>query len=269
MTERLHNLSDAELGAALTNLAARVVYPETPDLAPAIRARIVTAPTRRRARWSPTWPRIAFAAAVIVVLVAGTLFASPAARRAVADFLGIGGVTIVVDDDRSPASEPTAPAELNLGDVTSLDAARARVDFSVGVPTLPSLGSPDAVYFSDDVDGGRVSFTYEADENLPAADETGLGALLTQFRADIGQDIVKRVSIEGGHVRSVEVAGAPGFWITGAPHEVYFVAPDGEVRADTVRLAANVLLWERDGVSLRLESDLSLKRALRIAHSIR
>lgn len=269
MSDRLRNLSDVELGAALAELGARVVYPETPDLAPAVGARIGAAPARRRVLWSPTWRRVAFAAAVVVVLVAGTLFASPAARRAVADFLGIGGVTIVVDDDRGPAPEPTAPADLNLGEVTSLAAARARADFSVGVPTLPSLGPPDAVYFSDDVDGGRVSFTYEADENLQAADETGLGALLMQFRADIGQDIIKKVSIEGGRVRPVEVAGAPGFWITGAPHEVYFVAPDGQVRADTVRLAANVLLWERNGVSFRLESDLTLKRALRVAHSVR
>ncbi|MGH2746850.1 MAG: hypothetical protein ACRDKB_02850 [Actinomycetota bacterium] len=269
MNERLRNLSDIELGAALAEVGAHVRYPETPDLAAAVRARIDTAPARRRVSWSPTWRRVAFAAAVIVVLVAGTLFASPAARRAVADLLGIGGVAIVVEEERGPAPEPTTPAELNLGDAVSLAEGRAQADFSVGVPTSTSLGTPDAVFFSDDVEGGRVSFTYQADENLPAADETGLGALLMQFRADIGQDLIKRVPFEGGRVRPVEVAGAPGFWITGAPHEVYFVAPDGEVRADTVRLAANVLLWERDGVSLRLESDLSLKRALRIAHSVR
>jgi hypothetical protein len=34
------------------------------------------------------------------------------------------------------------------------------------------------------------------------------------------------------------------------------------------RLAGNVLLWERDGVTYRLEGDVPLRRALAIAESL-
>jgi hypothetical protein len=60
----------------------------------------------------------------------------------------------------------------------------------------------------------------------------------------------------------------PGYWLTGAPHVISYVDADGVVVDETVRLAGNVLLWEQDGVTFRIESLLSRAEALEIASSL-
>ncbi|HEV3473297.1 MAG TPA: hypothetical protein VG408_08870, partial [Actinomycetota bacterium] len=67
-------------------------WPEV-DVAQAVAVRIRSAPAPAPAR-KALLPRLAFATAVVAVGVAGTLVFSPGTRRAVADFLGIGGVRI-------------------------------------------------------------------------------------------------------------------------------------------------------------------------------
>ena len=71
------------------------------------------------------------------------------------------------------------------------------------------------------------------------------------------------------HLEAVSVGGEPGFWISGAPHAFFFVCYDaGECRQERYRLAGNVLIWEQDGVTLRLESALPREEALAIAESV-
>jgi hypothetical protein len=66
-----------------------------------------------------------------------------------------------------------------------------------------------------------------------------------------------------GTVEWVEVApGVQGLWIAGAPHVVFF--PD-----TSPRLAGNVLVWERGGVTFRLEGPgLDQPGALRVAREL-
>jgi hypothetical protein len=45
--------------------------------------------------------------------------------------------------------------------------------------------------------------------------------------------------------------------------------PDGTIVPDTVRLAGNVLIWQRGSLTIRLESALPLRTALRIARTVR
>ena len=63
--------------------------------------------------------------------------------------------------------------------------------------------------------------------------------------------------------------GGRGVWLEGAPH--LLVVPDarGQFRQDRVRLAGNVLLWEQNGLLLRLEGAFSRDEALAIAASVR
>ena len=51
-------------------------------------------------------------------------------------------------------------------------------------------------------------------------------------------------------------------------HEFFYLDADGEPQPDTARLAANTLLWERDGVTYRLESALDRDAALAIARQL-
>ena len=68
---------------------------------------------------------------------------------------------------------------------------------------------------------------------------------------------------------NISVNGGPGYWIEGEPHLFFYRDRSGNVRDETIRLAGNVLLWEQGELTLRLEGDLRLPQALRIAKSFR
>jgi hypothetical protein len=105
---------------------------------------------------------------------------SPTARQAAADWLGAAGIRIGITADRAP----TTGAELDLGEVTPLDEVGDAVDFQLRAPRGEFPGVPDAVYLSDD---GQVTVVWDGTPNLPAASDTGIGLLLTQYSAAGGQ----------------------------------------------------------------------------------
>ena len=71
------------------------------------------------------------------------------------------------------------------------------------------------------------------------------------------------------HVRRLSIGGRPALWIEGAPHEFVFLTPTGRIASAPLRLDKNTLLWQRRGLLLRLEGDVTLAEALRIARSLR
>jgi len=257
-----------DLERSLTELGAGITWPAETDMTAPVRARIEGAPAapRRRARRArPAFRTLAYAAVVVALVAVATLATFPGVRTAVADFLGLGGVRI----ERGGGPLPRPADELNLGERVSLSEASERVDFDVLIPG--ELGEPDSVFLDPAVSGGQVALAYEAEPGLPAAPGTELGALVTQFvgsRAD--EDALKKVTTNdpGTRVVPVFVDGTQGLWISGEPHTIAYLEADGDIRTDTVRLAGNVLLWERDGVTLRLESRLSRSEAVVIAESM-
>jgi hypothetical protein len=48
---------------------------------------------------------------------------------------------------------------------------------------------------------------------------------------------------------------------------VVLLDPDGSRRTETARLAGHTLIWPRGDTTLRLEGDLTLEEAVRIAES--
>jgi hypothetical protein len=71
------------------------------------------------------------------------------------------------------------------------------------------------------------------------------------------------------NVEPAVIDGAPGYWITGAPHVFWYLAPDGSVIEESRRLVGDTLVWERDDVLYRIEGAVSRVRALEIAESMR
>ena len=69
-------------------------------------------------------------------------------------------------------------------------------------------------------------------------------------------------------VEKVTVGGEHGIWAEGAPHGLFYRAPNGDILQDSLRLAGNTLLWERGSLLLRLESNLMKAEALAIAESV-
>jgi len=207
--------------------------------------------TRRRHRWVPV-------TAALAILVALLLALSPQARKAVADLLGVAGIEI----EFTPELEDPVGAGLDLGRQVSLDEAVEAVDFPVSVPDQP--GDPDGVYLFE----GRINMVWAGGERLPASGDTGIGLLYGQFHGDgDAARFVKSLGPEST-VIPTEVAGRNGFWIEGDPHVISVEDASGRRVEETLRLAGNVLMWETDEVTHRLETMLGLDEAIRIAESM-
>jgi hypothetical protein len=241
-----------DLEQRLRELGPELAFPPTPSLAQTLELSLE--PARRRPRRRAL--RAFAIACILLVLAVGTAFAVPASRHAILDWLGLSGVTV-----ERVVSLPTVPetADLALGDPVSLEQAQRAVDFDVVVPQ--ALGDPDETYVDQTTPGGRVTFVYR--------DESGaIAALVTQFQGDVHPDLVGKLVAGGTQVETVTVTGgAPGIFLSGGPHVVFYRDPGGEIRDETLRLAGNTLLWERGELLLRLESALRLEDALRVARS--
>jgi hypothetical protein len=175
---------------------------------------------------------LAFAFAVIAVAVAVAM-AVPPARSAILDFFGIGGVEI-----RRVETLPPLPAERAAPGIrVALPEARNGVDFDLVVPDG---------YRSVHLDEGIVTFVWH-------------DRLLMELRGD--EQLLKKVVDQDSSIAWTDVNGYPAVWIQGAPHGLYL--PGGESR-----LAGNTLIWVRDGVTFRLEGDLTRLRALGLARAL-
>ncbi len=97
----------------------------------------------------------------------------------------------------------------------------------------------------------------------------GIGLLLGQFEGRLRPDLIKKITAGATRLRGADVGGLPAYWLSGAPHTFLYVDENGRIAEDNARLAGNVLLWERNGVTYRLESELSLEAAVAIAESLR
>jgi RNA polymerase sigma factor (sigma-70 family) len=281
MAEDLSRLADAELERALADLGEHVVYPPTPPVVPAVRRRLLAGPAERRAFW-PAWlaPRWGLAlGALAVVSVVGLVVASfPARRAAIADLLGLRGITITHLPTVPPAMIGR-PLRDTLGTRLTLEQAQARVPYRILLPSLPELGPPDEVYVGEPPAGGQVTLLYRARGGEGLADEPSVDLLLAQFRGDLLQppeQFGKGLPPDAGkglgpqtRLDEVQVHGARGYWIEGPPHLYWYRDAADEVQPGSTRLVGNVLLWEQAGLTLRLESALSKTEALHLADSVR
>jgi hypothetical protein len=239
----------SELELALTRIGRDLNYPETPDLAGAVRRGLAEG---RRPR--PAWlqRRTLVIALAVVAVAAAAVMAVPQARSEILDWLGIGGVTIRYVEELPEA--PKATEELGLGEGVSLREARERVPYRVRFPALRDLRDP-GVFVREEAH--QVSFLYGSEENPKL--------LITQADA---RGAMQKVLGSGTDIDFVSVRGAMGVWLSGAEHALHYRSPEGAF--EPVRLAGNVLVWETlDGVTLRVEGDIPKQEALRIARSLR
>ena len=236
-----------------------IAWPDTPDLATTVQARLAAPPRRRSWFDRPAWQLAVASVALIVAVV----MAIPPARAAVLDWLGFGSVRITREEPR-PSRFGQA---LTLGDPVT--PAQARRALPVVVPE--ELGRPDAVYLYDHpAMGPRVDLVYRARPGLPSSSNTGAGLLITEFRA-VAEPLIEKSVGTGAKVERLTVGGDPAFFISGAPHGFAYYNPDtGQSNFEEQRLAGNTLLVDRsDGILLRIEADISRDRAVEIAESMR
>ena len=233
----------------LLELGRELDVPETPDLAPAVMTQIALR-TRRspRRRW-------VLAVALALVAAVGATLAIPPARSAFLRILHIGGEEIRIVDELPPV-EPQLNLEVALGPRVTLAEAQRR--FPSRLRALDE--KPDAVYFSAQT--RTVWFLYGTPEHVRL--------LLAQTPGSVDRGIaLKKMAAEGTRFEYVDVGGAQGLYLSGKPHLVILLDPNGQAMGETVRLARNVLLWSEGGVAYRLEGELTRENALELAAQLR
>jgi hypothetical protein len=223
---------------------------------------------RRRLAW----------AAVAFVLAVAVLLSVPEVRAAIAEFLQIGVVRIFITaptETSAPTPVPTAeltievpvtatplpastvlPSLLDLDGETTLDDARTHAGFSIPLPTYPSdLGQPDHVYLQD-MAGSFVVLVW-IDPQQP--DRVRLSLHLIgpgSFAAEKYQPTV---------VEQASVNGQPAAWAEGP----YMLRVRNGYIDERRLIEGHVLIWKEGDITYRLETDLSLEEAVKIAESLK
>ena len=161
-----------------------------------------------------------------------------------------------------------------LGRAATLDEALDQLGYRPLLPSGESLEDPDGIYLNPLPGTTVLTIVYRPRPGVPESAVPGVGALLTQFEGDTERGLVEKGIFtkgtgQAGTLEAVDIAGHRGFWIEGDAHFFFYRDENGHVREETYRLAGNVLLWEQDGLTPRLESALSKEQAIAIAKTVR
>jgi hypothetical protein len=224
----------------LEALGPELAFPPAPDLAPGVRARL-------RGRPFP-WGRAALALALVVVALAAAL-AVPQARTALLRFFHVRGATVELVETLPPAGE-----RRELGRRVSVDEAERQVGFRLLLPRL---------------EDGRPKRAYVVGDSLATVVLHGYGTrvLLSEFPS-FGGGAVKKLAAGEASVEPARVGPYAALWVRGPHTFAYFDRATGYSERP-VRVRGNVLLWERNGLTLRLEGQLTRAQATGIAKSVR
>lgn len=319
MTDRPTNdrlttmMTDADLEAAVLDLAGALAPIPAPDLAAAVRSRVeglgVPAPGLRR-RLDDLLPRPArpLRRGLVLALVALLVLAGLAAAIG----FGLPGLRIVIlgpgstatptatptaappsspgtSPTATPAAPPTptprptptlvptpAPIEtLGLGRPVDRSSVDAAAGYHVLLPTLPELGQPLGVYVRGTAPATLVSAAYAATPAIPAGPQapvaggTPVAILVMEFPGSSNAQYLVKMLPPGTTIEPVTVDGHAGYWIAGQPHELLYLAPNGDIENEPARLSADVLAWNDGALTYRIEGAPDLATAMRIAASMR
>jgi hypothetical protein len=292
---------DREFERELEELGAGIEYPPTPDLSRAVRNRLDEEGGQATSRgfWAhfadPRWA--AAAAAILLIIAVPSL--SPALRANIDEWLtapqsasggseAAGGAGQPAEEKASDSSlaesgedmpesggavpssaTPEAggsrsPGEgLGLGEGISLKEARARTPGELLLPETPEVGEPDEVYAPRPSKDNGVALVYRARQPaLPPLEGTQIGLILTERPGGVRAAYLAEGNLEQGGIERVNVRDRRGYWIpSGSGFSSAVHRTDG--------LHGNVLLWEQEGLALRMETSLPKKEAVRIAGSVR
>ena len=268
----------------ITQTARALPYPPTPDIAAAIARRTAG---RKATSWLPRAPlrqappyQAMWLASLLVALLM-TLWAVPPVRATLLEFLQIGAVRIWLIEPtpiptpvstlspqhtrqsatvvNTPRPTPTPFQSLfNLAGETTLDEAAHQAGFAIRLPTYPTdLGPPDGVFYQY-LNGPVVVLVW-----MNPAHPTEAAYSLHIFGA--GAFVTKGVPpvVETATVNGREVA-----WLQG-PYMLSYGS--GSEREWQMRylVSGRVLLWQEDGLTYRLESNLSFEEAIKMAESLK
>lgn len=255
----------------LETLAKDFSYPETPRVAQKAMARLQTRPAPRVLSRRLAW-------GIAIILLFAGLMSVPPVRAAVLEFIRIGVVRIFPAPEPAPGSdvprtalpEVTTPMTVTpamratslipfleqLSGETSLDQARSQVGFPIPLPAYPlGLGQPNHV-FVQDTNGWMVVLVWlEADD--PSRVRMSLHVI------EEGSWVLEKY--QPVLIQRTSVNGQPAVWAEG---EYPLRVRNGNIEW-TRLIEGHVLIWTDGNITYRLETNLPLEEAVRIAGSLR
>jgi hypothetical protein len=208
----------------------------------------------------------------VVAALAG-LLSVPQVRASIIEFLQIGAIRIFLlpptatpvpptptgtpPPTAAPRPTPTPiPSLLNLAGETTLEDAQARAGFVVRLPTYPDdLGPPDRVYLQDL--GGDFVVLVWLDPDQP--EEVRLSLHMIEDGSFAGTKLEPKV------IQETTVGGRHALWTEG-PYILRLQNGDLDFRR---LIEGRVLIWVEGDVTYRLETDLPLDEAVKIAESLK
>ena len=253
----------------LISIAKGLDYPRTADIAGSVTTRLrpVTRPRfiSRKLAWSLT----------ILLILFSSLMLIPPARAAIIEFIQIGIVRIFsgtptppslpneglpstmipLTATPGPTSQPLIPILESLAGEMTLEEAQQAVDCLILLPAYPSdLGQPDRIFIQDA--DGEMAILVWLDPQRPER------VLMSLHFLPQGSWAIDKV--EPTLIKETEVNGQRAIWTVGPyPLRLY----NGDIEF-TRLIKGHVLIWQEGDITYRLETDLSLEEAIKIAESL-
>ncbi len=259
-------MKDMDFETQLRTIASGMEYPATPDVAGSVAARLRDPRPRLMNR--------TLARSIVVALILLTsLLLIPPVRAAVLEFIQVGVVRIFRSEPTTvppniPPMEtpvtatpaPTLPSLLPLleqmSGETTLPDAQQSAGYPILLPTYPlGIGEPDRVFIQDA--NGPMTILVWMDPQHPDQVKMSL-----HFIPEGSWAVDKFAPVA---IKETSVNGQEAVWAVG-PYPVRL--RDGDMQIQRM-VDGHVLIWEEGEVTYRLETDLSMEEAVRIAESLK
>ena len=263
-------MNEMDFENKLRLITSGMEYPRTPNIVGSVTTRLRTATHPRFNSKALVW------SLTIILILCSSLMLIPPARAAILEFIQIGVVRIfpqpatptfesvltTTPEAQAPITATPASQASNLipilnqiAGTTTLADAQQKVDFPILLPTYPAdLGQPDYVYLQD-ADGKLVILVW-LDPQQPE-----IVSMSLHFIPSTSWVIKK---MEPTVIHETQVNGQRAIWAVG-PYPL--IMRNGNV--DFTRLIeGHVLIWADNNITYRLETDLSMEEAVKVAESL-
>jgi hypothetical protein len=260
----------------LVSISKGLDYPRMPDIASSVMKQLSSNGIRGRGKGRSRIlsRRLVWSLTVILILFS-SLMLIPPARAAILEFIQIGIVRIFraeptqvtppqqeFPSTMSPVtatpvvtSGPLIPILEQLAGEMTLDEAQQTVSYPILRPSYPpDLGLPDRVFVQDA--DGDITILIWIDPQRPTQ------VLMSLHMIPPGSWAVEKM--DPAQVEETTVNGQRAIWAVG-PYPIRF--SNGNL--DYVRLIdGHVLIWTDGEVTYRLETELELEEAIKVAESL-
>lgn len=253
----------------LRSLSQGLAYPRTPDIAGSVMARVHSAARpqaiSRRLAWSLT----------IILILFSSLMLIPPARAAIIEFIQIGVVRIFraeptplappnqeipstmfpITATPIPTSQPLIPILEKLAGEMTIEEAQKAVNYPILLPSYPpDIGQPDRIFVQEAE--GKMTILVWIDPQKPTQ------VLMSLHLIPAGSWAIDK--FDPALVQETSVNGQRAIWAVG-PYPLRI--RNGDLQYMRL-IDGHVLIWTDEDITYRLETDLSLEEALKVAESL-